>query len=61
MGITSGTGMRSLPGPSPNLYRRGMSDALAHVGNTASVLSISLVGMMVSLVESPSRLKSPPL
>ena len=61
IGITVGTGPRSLATTSKNMSRMGVATALMHVGTTTSVLSTPLVDLMVYPVEYPSNPQSPPL
>ena len=60
VGLPVGTGLHSLPTPSPNISGIGVSDALMHVVTTTSVSSTPLVDMMVSPVEYPINPQSPP-
>ena len=55
IGITVGTGPRSLATTSKNMSRMGVATALMHVGTTTSVLSTPLVDLMVYPVEYPSK------
>ena len=61
VGHPAGTGQRSFSTTSPNLSRRGVSDALTRVGTTASLLITNPVDKMVSPVESPSKTQYTPL
>ena len=61
LGLPSGTGPRSLPTPSPNMYVSGVDAALNHAVTTASVSSTPLVYLMFSLLYSPIRPQYTPL
>ena len=58
--LPSGTGMLSLPTTSTNMYGRGVAVSRMHVGTTASVSSMPIVDLMMSLLESPNIPQSPP-
>ena len=60
MGLPIGTGLHSLPTPSPNMSGIGVSDALMHVVTTTSVSSTPLVDLILPPVESPSKPQYPP-
>ena len=58
-GLPAGTGPRSLPTPSTNMYMRGVTAALMCVGTTSPSLIIPPVDLLVPLLEYPTITQSP--
>ena len=60
MGLPAGTGTRSLPAISLNLYARGVAAALIRVGTATSVFSMVSIDLLVFLFGYPNMPQYPP-